>query len=184
MVNETVFCILVTYLIELINMENIPGVLPTNKYDNETIEADIKNKVKEAISNAPELELIQLMSLHDKNKEKAGQLLDKSTVIAGNLKEFRLILKNLGLSKEDIEDQLAHENAHANKAESLDSKHLDYRVTILRGKNGEYLFQPYARIFIPEDWSEEKIKEVWTKIARAPEEYGNKMSPSDIEMID
>jgi hypothetical protein len=166
-------------------MERGPTIKSLTEDTNKFLHKKIKEKVFGAIHSAPHLEDIQLISLNKKdkdNEEKIDKLLDKSTIEAENLHEYKLILETIGLSEDEIKDLLAHENAHANKAESLGAKHLSYKITIMIDKNNNYLYQPFSHIYIPEEWSDEKVKDTWVKIAKAPEEYGNKMSSSDIEM--
>lgn len=164
-------------------MEREPIIKSLTEDTNKFLHKKIEEKVFGAIHSAPYLEDIQLMSLNKKNnKEKIDKLLNKSTIEAENLYEYKLILEAIGLSEDEIKDLLAHENAHANKAESLGAKHLSYKITIMIDKNNNYLYQPFSHIYIPEEWSDEKVKDTWVKIIKAPEEYGNKMSSSDIEM--
>lgn len=166
-------------------MENEPIIKSPIEDTNKSLNEKIREKVFGAIHSAPYLEEIQLMLLNKKDKdceEKIDKLLDKATIAAENLHEYKLILETIGLSEEEIKDLLAHENAHANKAESLGAKHLSYKISIMVDRDNHYLYQPFSHLHIPEEWSEEKVKDAWIKIAKAPEEYGNKMSSSDIEM--
>ena len=152
------------------------------KNNNELLIERIEKKVLNAKQNAPDLELIQLKSINIKNQTEVASLLEKATITADTLFEFGLAMELLGMSKEEIQDHLAHENAHANKTEALGAQHLSYKITLVRSGN-DYLFQPFAHIYIPDEWNSEKIKETMRQVTCAPEEYGNKLSPDDIEKL-
>lgn len=144
---------------------------------------EIRQKVLKAVHNASNLELIQELSLDDSNKEKIEELLAKSSVSAENLYDFKLVLNAFELPKEQIDDILSHENAHANKAESIGVKHLDYGITIFKKNMGGYEYQAYTSLHIPKEWGEDKVRDVWEKISSAPDEYGHEMSEEDIRML-
>lgn len=144
---------------------------------------EIRQRVLKAIHDAPDSELIRELSLDKNNKEKIEEILAKSSVSVESLYDYRLVLNALELPKEEIDDILSHENAHANKAEVVGAKHLDYGITIMKNNKGGYTYQPYSSLYIPKEWEEGKVRDAWEKIATAPEEYKNKMSKEDIQML-
>lgn len=150
--------------------------------DTEILLEKVEQKVLKAKKNAPDLELLQLKSINKKNEEEISILLKNGTICTENLLEFSLALEALGMSEEEVVDHLAHENAHANKTESLGAEHLGYNITLIRNGNG-FLIQPYSHIYIPDEWSSKKYKETMRKVLMAPEEYGNKLSPDDVEKL-
>ncbi|MFH1608426.1 MAG: hypothetical protein ABH951_00200 [Patescibacteria group bacterium] len=112
--------------------------------------------------------------------------IEKSTLTMQTLPELRYALEVMKLSKEVIEDTLAHENAHGNKADELGARHLGYKLTFAKSKNGGICFFPMAELYIPEEdegWTKEKQKRVDEEITRAPEIYGNELSDSDKEKL-
>lgn len=147
---------------------------------------DLFNKIEQKIlfakQNAPDLELIQLKSINKKNETEIIKLLEKGTISVETLFEFSLAMKLLGISDKERQDYLSHENAHANKAESLGVQHLGYKIPLVKIGN-ELFFKPYTHINMPNEWSDEKTKKTLRKILLAPNEYGNKMSPGDIEKL-
>ena len=148
---------------------------------NEILIKKIKEKVIETKKNAPDLRLIEKLYSEGREDE-ITTFLENGVFRIETLLEFKLFMENLGMPKEDIQDFLAHENAHSNKAESLGAEHLGYKINLIRNGNG-YIFKPSSDIYIPDEWSEEKINDTYKLIAQAPEEYGNRLSPDDIEIL-
>jgi hypothetical protein len=107
---------------------------------------------------------------------------------ADNLFEFRCLLGVLNIKEKEITSTLSHENAHANKAQSFENKgvkHFGYRLKITVLKNGECVFTPQARWGVPDEFRElrKEHKDILRAVYLAPLEYGDKLSPDDIEAI-
>ncbi len=99
--------------------------------------------------------------------------IENSGLIVKTLPEFRYALECLGIySPEEIKDILSHENAHANKMESLGILCLGYEIIVFKKENGKggLMFITIADA-PPADWDKNKKLEVHKKIANAPEEY-------------
>lgn len=159
-------------------MEKIPEI----KNEKEILLKELQKKVLFAMENSLDLELMQLKYILNKDDKEISDMIKKATITVETISEFRLILKILARSDEEIQDILAHENAHANKTETLGVEHLGYNIIIIK-KGDDYLFQPFSEKCTPEEWSEEKKKEAAIQIVLAPEEYGNKLSSGDIEEL-
>ncbi len=113
---------------------------------------------------------------------------EKSGLIVKTLPEFRYALESLGIySPEQVADILSHENAHANKMETLGVKFMGYEIVVFKKENGKggLMFIAISDEF-PIDWDIEKKKGVHKKIANAPEEYesSHPLSSFDKAMID
>jgi len=96
--------------------------------------------------------------------------------------EFRTALFIAGFSQADIASSLNHENAHANKAQSLDALFHCYKFYMAK-EDGKNMFQPSAFIGLPKYWSNEKKRQAWKLITRAPEEYGDELSVGDYRKL-
>ena len=103
-----------------------------------------------------------------------------STITVKTLPEYRRAMELLGYNHDDLIDTLAHENAHANTAERLGARHDGYNLLLKKAEAGIHIL-PQAFIYIPDEWDTKKQIEVHEKIVRAPEEYGNTLSPGDIK---
>lgn len=106
---------------------------------------------------------------------------ERASVHLTTISDFRLAMEKIRFDKETIEDCLAHENAHANKAETLKIEPT-YLITVLR--KGAHLFGQVAvktdiRHLPPEERRLARIA-----ITSAPEEYGNELSESDRDKIE
>ena len=122
-----------------------------------------------------------------KDNKNVNQLPKEIIMKVDNLNEFRLLMELFGTSEEKIQDILAHENAHGNKADSLGIKgvkHLGYELRIKKTNDG-YFLQPKVDIHYPIRYRllKKKFRQVRKDIISAPEEYGNKLSPNDIETL-
>lgn len=118
--------------------------------------------------------------VEDYNRDMDNQgLYEHAKIHVRTLPEFKMLLEKIGMQGDSLIDSLEHENAHANKAEELGARHEGYQVLCLRYKNG-FGYIPQVSIYIPDRWSLHKQKEVSGKIINAPEEYGNSLSPDDI----
>lgn len=111
---------------------------------------------------------------------------EKTALFLETLPEFDYALNALNLPGDTIKDVVEHENAHANKAEELKANEVKYGIGFMRKANGEKAILPFVYHKISgekEGWSEERQKDANQKITQAPEEYGNKLSPSDIKKL-
>lgn len=125
----------------------------------------------------------------DKDKEKRYQLLNKeitdAEVLVPSIIEFKKVLELLNLPKERIEQILNHENAHANKAEQLETKNfIGFRIRFHVDKNGEIAFSKSAKILSNNNFSKKQILEEDILVAEAPLHYGDRPSNRDKKMID
>lgn len=148
---------------------------PAPKYPNtfEQISRALDGLIKDAKTNAiPDGEY---------NREDDGNgKYEKAKIYVKTLPEFRLLLEKIGMPYEKLIDSLQHENAHGNKADELGAVHDGYNLLCLK-YNGGYGYIPQVGINIPDEWPQEKQDRILNEIYRAPEEFGNSMSPDDIE---
>lgn len=125
----------------------------------------------------------------DKEKEKRYQLLNKeisdAEVLVSSIMEFKTVLELLNLPKEKIEKILNHENAHANKAEQLETKKfIGFRIRFHTNKNGEVTFSKSAKISSNNNFPRKQILEEDILVAEAPLHYGDRPSKRDQKTID
>ncbi len=125
----------------------------------------------------------------DKDKEKRYQLLNKeitdAEVLVPSIIEFKKVLELLNLPKDKIDKILNHENAHANKAEQLETKNLiGFRIRFHTDKNGEITFSKSAKILSNNNFPKKQILEEDILVAEAPLYYGDRPSKRDQKMID
>lgn len=90
------------------------------------------------------------------------------------LSELRFILEQLGQTEDEIRMNLAHENAHANVAQSHGARHEGYIVYFL--KNGN-IYQ--TRITFPDHFTQDQVDQISEKAIQAPETYGVEGGLSD-----
>ena len=97
-------------------------------------------------------------------------------LLVQTLPEFRYALECLNIfSPHQITDIISHENAHANKAESLGVGFRGYKIIIFKRADGKGSVKIMAGFDeMPVDWSREKKREVNKQISYAPEEYESK----------
>lgn len=110
--------------------------------------------------------------------------IENATVIVSTIPEARRVMELLNFKPDQVTHVLAHENAHANKAEELGGEHLGYEFILNRGSEGNILIHAQAKNKIPDGLSEEEEKIFKLKTLFAPEEYGNKLSEADIRDIE
>lgn len=121
-----------------------------------------------------------------KNLE-AFETLDKELqahiVTVSTLPEFKILLEEVEQNKEIVLDTLAHENAHINEAEAWGSTVNGY--SLLVSKNGDsFVYTPIANYSVPKYLNAENEITANIAIAKAPQEYGNRLAPDDIERIE
>ncbi len=149
----------------MINFENSTSKL------NETV-GKIRERIQEARSKILDITNIDENEVMEKLEE-AGSLIELN-----DLTELRLALQEFGFAEEQIRKILSHENAHANKAESLGANLWRY-IIFLGMKNGEEMALPAAKPSHPVGWSEKKSNEVRKATILAPLEYEDSLSESD-----
>ena len=160
----------------------------------ETLETEIEEKVEEVKQRAMTLDEAKIMTdffdkwyygndrSHDAELEVIQDAVMNSSVIVQTLVEYIMVLeKSLGQNK--AEEILAHENAHANVAMSLGAEFVGYTLLICKDKEG-FVIRGGAPYRLPLEWTDEKKKAAHVRIYTGPEEYGEKLSPSDEKVID
>lgn len=144
----------------------------------EDIDAKLEQKILFAKEHAVPSEFLNKNPFSEEDMD----MVRKARISCGSLYELNTALQLLGIKSEDVLDTVAHENAHANKAESMGANHHDYRILVSK-INGEYAYRVSAGIELPDEWEMDKKKEGLIAILKAPEEYGNELSPSDISLL-
>lgn len=100
---------------------------------------------------------------YKKKKEKLKSI----SIQVSTLPELRLILEELGKSEEEVQMNLAHENAHANVASALGANHDAYTVYFL--KNGN-TYQ--TNVSFPSHMTQDEVERISRDALSAPEIYG------------
>lgn len=162
----------------------------------ELIENEIEEKLKAVKETALDFETAQhilekIESYNDNLSEELVSVLQplkdellKSSVVVQTLPEFRVLLqKEFGDDIENINDIIAHENAHANSLEKAGAIFNGYSLLIAK-KGDIYMRKAGANYSYPNDWTEEKKTDVYKQMLTAPEEYGNTLSTSDKERLE
>ncbi len=109
--------------------------------------------------------------------------LQSHIVTVQNLFEFNALLEAAGADQITAMDTVAHENAHLNVAESLGFKASGYSLLVSKGEHG-FAYTPIANYEVPHTLNTKDTVEANIAIAQAPEKYGNKLAPDDIERIE
>ncbi len=106
--------------------------------------------------------------------------LKRSSVMAYNLAELKIMLGEMESTKRDAIHIMEHENAHANVAERTGHKFLGYGVLFIR-TNAGYVYAPNIVTWYEEDpsWTLLHVIEKDLEVLRAPEVYGNRLSEGD-----
>lgn len=151
--------------------------LKLNYAKNRALEEDemdmlLKRKSVLESENTPE-NILQL--------EKVNRILAEHAVVVNNLNDYKTLLKNTGISEDQVIEILAHENAHANKAESLDENFGGYALLVWRD-NDIFKYLPFAMTSVGGDFDNKRFEKEMA-IARAPDEYGEETSLADKERI-
>lgn len=109
-------------------------------------------------------------------------------VFLKTLPELQYALRCLNyFDDKKIEGIVSHENAHANKIESLGIDFVGYRIISFITKDGREEETILAqRGDYPTEWTRQEELEAFKSIAQAPEEYESKepLSGGDKDMID
>ena len=107
---------------------------------------------------------------------------DNATFQVKTFSEYRYALEQIGISKENQDELIAHENAHVNVGEQLGAEIGGYRGTVLK-EGPNYIVVPNAMVFPNENQPQAKVQADYLRIANAPEEYGNSLSQFDQQKI-
>ena len=141
---------------------------------------------EEAIRIMDERDELQSIGGSDSSKKitELDEKLQASIVTVNTLGDFRTLLEKTDLSAEDVLHTLAHENAHANVAESLGADEIEYSIMICKGKDN-FKYNAWASFRNPSDWSKDpqKIPNL-IRIFNAPAEYGDSLSEDDRKTIE
>lgn len=193
---DKIFLKTINHTYELVPPTN--AIEKTKLNSKELIEKDkeIEKLLKEAQFNA--LSVLETRALFKKKQELSVEpqtqdikkrieevetKLKQSTVIVETLLEFKMLMEKMGKNYYIIRSVIEHENAHSNKASSLEAIHGGYSVIVSKNERGGFSYQPTALTGTKEEWSDRKKIETNIKIASAPEEYGDRMSDSDYEQV-
>jgi hypothetical protein len=118
---------------------------------------------------------------HDAELENIQEEIMNSSVTVHTLAEYKMVLQSM-MDDDEAEEILAHENAHANVAQSLGAEFLGYSLLICKDGD-EFVFRGGAPYRLPSEWSTEKKKAAHLRIYGAPEEYGEENSPTDEKVV-
>jgi cell fate (sporulation/competence/biofilm development) regulator YlbF (YheA/YmcA/DUF963 family) len=158
--------------------------------------AEIKKEIQEKKENAilrddyknlrSELNLLRKkgsqITQEDIDRAKGlSQLMDEHAVKLKSLPELQYALEQIDIPKERFLHLLEHENAHANKAESMGTEVRSYVLALLKDNAEKSKFIVSTRIRFPKKLIGEERQIAKKTIAFAPEEYGNRLSKSDKE---
>lgn len=149
--------------------------MKANRFSKEEFEADLaRSKVlAEKGVNRTEEENSEFDSLEIQ--------FNRYGVFLKTIPEFRYALECLNYyTEKKIDDLVSHENAHANKIESLGVPFSGYRIVSFINKDGkeEELFFAQRGDY-PEEWTRKEELEAGKAIAQAPEEYESNEPLSD-----
>ena len=183
---------------ELFNAINLPEQWEKRK-------SEIESRINELFSNSPDREVLTPLvkeiaqehlwsTFSYEQKQKilhTEEKIKEYSVFLNTLTEFRYALEvvnRLEKYEENMIDRfLSHENAHMNIAEKYGLKGIGYSITPYKNPSGFKGF--WAMTWTektPSNWTDEKIKEVYTKINEAPIIYdeNGRLSELDSDSID
>lgn len=118
--------------------------------------------------------------------QEINAILNRGRIHVDTLAEYQFVLQLTGLFGKDLEEILAHENAHLNLAESFNTIVHGYVLDISMAWHGDrkaYILQPAADVDLPCDWPEHIKREVTRLLAQAPKIYGEQNSNGDAQLI-
>jgi hypothetical protein len=112
----------------------------------------------------------------------------KSSAVVETLPEFKEMLNQLsvrfGNQYNWINDYLAHENSHANIAESTGHDLVGYATVFIKDDQGNLSnIQPLHFNKPDLNWSPEEMLRKSIEVTNAPEVYGDKLSEGDMESL-
>lgn len=144
----------------------------------DSVELDEMFQRKIRLLNQPPAEFLK--TLDEFNKLDAE--IKKHIIVVKTLIEYKTLLQKIAPS-DVLYDTLAHENAHANVAESLGVNLNGYAIVVSKNKDS-FVYQPYVDYEVPTSWDLKRQIETNIKIAEAPREYGNRLAPDDAERVE
>lgn len=112
--------------------------------------------------------------------------LEQTRIKVQTLPEFRFLLENFGFQAPDLQNALAHENAHVNVAEQFNATFEGYMLNVTKRITiGQlvYVLQPEVDVDIPDDWPDEVGDNVARAIILAPVKYGSQLSEGDQKLL-
>lgn len=112
----------------------------------------------------------------------------KSCAVVETLPEFREMLNQLsvrfGNQYDWINSYLAHENAHANVAESTGHDLVGYATVFIKNDQGDLInIQPLYFTKANLNWGPEEMLRKSIEVTNAPEVYGDTLSEGDMESL-
>ncbi|OGI89773.1 hypothetical protein A2911_00745 [Candidatus Nomurabacteria bacterium RIFCSPLOWO2_01_FULL_40_15] len=168
-------------------MDNIPQLNRGPQVDLEKVRVAMHFRIAEALKHIMTPERFeQLLYPGSKKRKLASEEIIRSSAIAHNLTEFKILLEELGKAlNKNFSGVLAHENAHMNVAEAEKVKVIGYAVTFLKGPEESIVSLAFGIMISPHLSSQDPRDQVVTmiRILNAPEEYGEILSPKDIHDI-
>lgn len=144
----------------------------------DSLELNTMFRRKMDLLTQPFAEFLKNLDEYDKLDEE----IKKHIVVVKTLPEYRMLLEKTA-NTATVEDTLAHENAHLNKAESLGVPVEGYAIIVSKNEKG-FVYAPYAEYKMPTSWDQRRQIEANIQIANAPHEYGNRLSPTDEKRIE
>lgn len=172
----------------------------------EQIKLEVSQKIENAINNPIyESRLIELeeklKNIRDRfiktgkrNPEDNAQddeiesELMKSSAVVETLPEFKEMLNQLSVKFGNkynwIDNYLAHENSHANMAESTGHDLIGYAIVFIKDDQGNLSNIQPVHFNKPDlNWSPEEMLRKSIEVTNAPKEYEDKLSEGDIESL-
>ncbi len=157
-------------------MNNMEKNTFEKKIDLTWIDKNIERAIRNAISKS-KLDSLWEKTFHEETggstEEGNNKFMEetaKSRIDLGFLHEYKYALEKLNYPKEMLIKIISHENAHANKGESLGVEHQKYSIVIFNDK-GILGVRQFTQNKYPDGWSMEEIESAAEKIALAPETY-------------
>jgi hypothetical protein len=114
--------------------------------------------------------------------------INKGAVSVETISDFSALLHHAsrmdeGLSNEQVQSVLAHENAHAIVAQTVGANHEGYTLLVLKDED-RFIYTAWVNFTHPDSWLDEegKVKDL-IKVFAAPKTYGDSLSEADILKI-
>lgn len=165
------------------------------KWEKPNFGPEIKKAKKEALGSLDNFLLKKLfLSLSIKKEttsldeeelteyENIKKLLERGIIKVQTLPELRQLLEDVGLETKEINEIMAHENAHANKAEELGGNFEGYALLFKKHPFLKYLIgknistEIITKVNPSEDWKIEQKKDFINKVMQAPHDSKNNLS--------
>lgn len=168
---------------------------------------DIESKLEHARRNAilesrlveleQELEILENQFIKSGTKSQEQVIREEeiereilnSAAIVNSLGEYRDMLtiaaRDCNVSQTWVEETLAHENSHANVAESLDFVWIGYAIVYIKDEQGKISsVQPLHMTKPQMKWGPKEVLSKRIEVTSAPKRYDNALSDSDIASIE